>query len=98
MVASANKQPAGLVDIVRMLLREPELRLLDAEDVALTEAHRKILARKPLAQELFAGFCQRCVRADEQYFADCRALARLELGSGSGIIKTVDPRVITSEI
>lgn len=88
----------ALVGGARACLTEPELRGLQPDDPAFTQAHRRILARKPLAQRLFSDFCRRCLAADERYFDACRADTRIELGSGSGIMRRVDPCVITSEV
>ncbi len=79
-------------------LREPEVRRAGHVDsLEFTLAHRAVLLRKKWIRELFEGFYHDCRTMDRQYFADCPG-KRLEIGSGSSLIKELYPDVITSDL
>jgi SAM-dependent methyltransferase len=71
---------------------------LDPDSPEFTMAHQRIVERKKLVRLVFADFCNRCRRADDRYFEKCAATARVELGSGAGLMKRLYPDVITSDI
>jgi SAM-dependent methyltransferase len=83
--------------ILRKWLAEPETRALDINSVDVSVAHRRVLQKKRMLRELFAGFYRQCRAADEQFFGETPGL-RLEIGSGSSIIKEYYPDVTTSDI
>jgi SAM-dependent methyltransferase len=82
---------------LRRWLVEPALRQADVDSVEFSLIHRRILQRKALLRWVFEHFYRECRAMDLRYFADCPG-RRLELGAGSGIIKTLYPDVITSDI
>lgn len=82
---------------LRDWLKEPETRRLDMDGVEATVAHRAVLLRKKMLRDLFAAFYRECRKWDERYFAGAEG-QRLEIGSGSSIIKEFFPDVITSDI
>lgn len=82
---------------LRNWLVEPETRSLDINSVDVSEAHRRVLLKKRMLRELFGGFYRRCRKADERYFGRTPG-DRLEIGSGSSIIKEYYPDVVTSDI
>ena len=86
------------VGIVRAALQEPELAGVDPDSAGFTDAHRRILSRKRFVRTLFAGFYARCRRADEDYFGAASATRRIELGSGAGLLKSLYPDVLTSDV
>jgi SAM-dependent methyltransferase len=95
---SVAEYPLSPVDLLRRLLQEADLVGVAPDSEAFTDAHRRILARKPLVQQLFAGFYRRCREADERCFGASSSQRRLELGSGAGLLKTLYPDVLTSEV
>lgn len=82
---------------LRNWLTDPAVRVQDIDGVGASLAHRLALERKPILRQLFERFYRECRAMDAQYFADVPGL-RLEIGSGAGIIKTVYPDVITSDV
>jgi SAM-dependent methyltransferase len=86
------------IALARDILQEPELAGIPPDSDAFTDAHRRILERKRMVQDLFAGFYRRCRKADEHYFGSAAAGLRLELGSGAGLIKNSYSDVITSDV
>lgn len=86
------------IALARGILQEPDLAGIPPDSDAFTDAHRRILERKQMVQELFAGFYRRCRRADERYFAAAPARLRLELGSGAGLMKRSYSDIVTSDV
>jgi SAM-dependent methyltransferase len=86
------------IETLRHVLQEPELAGIEPDSEAFTDAHRRILNRKRLVQDLFAGFYRRCRDADEFYFGGASGGRRLELGSGAGLLKSLYPDVLTSDV
>lgn len=82
---------------LRNWLTDPAVRVQDIDGVGSSLAHRRALERKPILRQLFERFYRECRSMDMQYFVDVPGLC-LEIGSGAGIIKTVYPDVITSDI
>jgi SAM-dependent methyltransferase len=82
---------------LRKWLVEPETESLDINSVDVSVAHRRVLQKKPMLRELFAGFYRRCRAADEEFFGQTPG-QRLEIGSGSSTIKDYYPDVTTSDI
>jgi SAM-dependent methyltransferase len=82
---------------LRSWLAEPEAKTLDINSVDVSVAHRRVLQKKKMLRELFGGFYRRCRAADERYFGRTPG-NRLEIGSGSSIIKEFYPDVMTSDI
>lgn len=78
-------------------LREPELRELELDSAECSLAHRRILERKTILRRLFEDLYRRCMDADLRHFQDCPAL-RLEIGSGTSLIKQTFGDVITSDL
>ena len=78
-------------------LIDPQARDLDVDGTDFSIAHRRILLRKRMLRELFGKFYAECRNADLRYFGSCRGL-RLEIGSGTSIIKEFYPEIITSDI
>lgn len=79
-------------------LREPEVRRAGhVEGLEFTLAHRAVLESKKWVRELFEGFYRDCREMDECYFGDGPG-KRLEIGSGSSLIKDLYPDVITSDL
>lgn len=82
---------------LRNWLADPAVRVQDIDGVESSLAHRRALERKAILRQLFERFYRECRSMDARYFSDVPGL-RLEIGSGAGIIKTVYPDVITSDI
>ena len=82
---------------IKNRLKEPATRPLDHNSNDMSLVHREVLRSKRLLRNLFANFYRRCRTADVRYFGDTPGL-RLELGSGSSIIKDFYPDVLTSDI
>jgi SAM-dependent methyltransferase len=86
-----------LIKQLRAALKEPATRDLDVNTSDMTLVHRHVLLNKRMLRRLFEGFYWQCRRLDERYFQGCDG-PRLEIGSGSSIIKEFWPDVITSDI
>lgn len=82
---------------LRAALKEPATRNLDVNTSDMTMVHRHVLLNKRMLRRLFEGFYAECRRLDERHFQGCDG-PRLEIGSGSSIIKEFWPDVITSDI
>ncbi len=78
-------------------LIDPTVRPHDVDSPAFSLAHRQIVQRKVILRRLFEAFYQECRGMDLRYFEDCPG-ARLEIGSGGGIINEIYPDVVTSDI
>ena len=86
-----------LIERLRAALKEPGTRHLDVNTADMTLVHRQVLLNKRMLRRLFERFYMECRRLDERYFEGCHG-PRLEIGSGSSIIKEFWPDVITSDI
>jgi SAM-dependent methyltransferase len=82
---------------LRNLLKDPATRALDVNSPDMTIAHRQILLNKKMLRHLFQRFYAQCRTLDERYFGTCTG-RRVELGSGSSIIKEFWPDVVTTDI
>ena len=78
-------------------LLDPAVRVQDVDGVDSSVAHRQGLQRKAILRQLFERFYRECRSMDLEHFEGVPG-RRLEIGSGAGIIKTVYPDVITSDI
>jgi SAM-dependent methyltransferase len=78
-------------------LKDSRVKSMDIDSSDVVVAHRKILKDKKILQELFYSFYNNCRKFDEKFFDSCDG-KRLEIGSGSSIIKDVFPDIITSDI
>jgi SAM-dependent methyltransferase len=86
-----------LIERLREAFKEPATRSLDVDAADMTRVHRDVLLNKPMLRRMFSGFYSECRRLDIEHFAGCDG-PRLEIGSGSSIIKEFWPDVITSDI
>jgi SAM-dependent methyltransferase len=81
---------------LRSFLKEPAIRGLDVDATDASVAHRQVLLHKPMLRRMFCGFYAQCRELDERFFTGPGM--RLEIGSGSSIIKEFWPDVVTSDI
>jgi len=86
----------ALIRRIRSFLMEPALRAVEVDSSDLSVIHRKVLLRKKILRELFDSFYRECRAADERYLDGSGA--RIELGSGSSVMKGSYPDVITSDV
>lgn len=82
---------------LRHWLLDPDVRAHDVDGLDVSLVHRRAVERKPLLRDLFATFYRECRACDARYFGDVPG-ARVEIGSGAGIIKTYYPDVVTSDL
>ena len=76
-------------------LRLPEVRdVVDLDDPAVTELHRRIIERKPFLRRLYVD----TYRELERWLPQRRPRRIIELGSGGGFIKQVIPDAVTSDV
>lgn len=87
-----------IASFLRDRLAEPGLEGIDPDSAEFTRAHRAVLDRKPLLRAVMTRTLRRCRDADERYFHSCAATARLELGSGTGLMRELYSDVLTSEV
>ncbi|HTD38579.1 MAG TPA: class I SAM-dependent methyltransferase [Candidatus Limnocylindrales bacterium] len=79
------------------LLRAPEVREPASDPVERVLEHRRILASRPMIRGVFEDFYRRIRALDERYFGATEG-ARVELGSGSSMLKDYYPDTVTSDI
>ena len=77
-------------------LREPDVVKVDVDGSARFTAHRRVLARKPLLQQVFRQFHAEFERADRSHFSG--AGTRIELGAGVAPVKDSLPDVLSSDV
>jgi len=82
---------------LRGLLKEPMTRSIDVNASEMSVAHRQVLLKKKCLRRMFQGFYSQCRTLDERYFGEGDGL-RVEIGSGSSIIKEFLPDVTTTDI
>jgi SAM-dependent methyltransferase len=78
------------------LLSEPRVRFVDVDSQALLDAHRDILAGKPMLRGVFREFYDTCMALDRRYFSG-QGL-RIEIGAGVSLFKHYHPEVIATDI
>jgi SAM-dependent methyltransferase len=81
---------------VRKWLAEPRLAGVDVDGADLVEAHRRILAAKPLTRQVFLELYRACLEADRRSFTGNGL--RVEIGAGSSFFKEVCPGLISTDI
>lgn len=86
-----------MISRLRDWLTDPSVDSHDVDSPDFSIAHRQVVLRKIMLRGLFESFYKRCREMDLRYFGDCPG-ARLEIGSGAGILKEVFADVITSDI
>ena len=84
------------MEALRHLLHDPRIKGVDTDSPELLDAHRTILAEKPMMQSVFAEFYQRLTKAREGYFT--AQGVEIELGAGISLFKNSRSEVITSDI
>lgn len=87
-----------MLGTVRRWLAEPRLAGIDVDGAGLVEAHRRILASKPLTRRVFVELYGACMNADRRWFEGAGDGLRVEIGAGSSFFKEVCPGLITSDI
>lgn len=86
----------SMIDSLRRIFYEPEVRGLDVDENNLLEVHRKILLRKELLKSTFETFY-----SDMTSLCDRHLIVpgtEIELGSGAGFFKNYRKGLITSDI
>lgn len=78
------------------IFKYSEVRSIAPDSPELAHFHREILSHKPMVREVFQEFYDRMRVLDETYFGSTPGL-RIELGSGSSIMKEFYPEVISSD-
>jgi SAM-dependent methyltransferase len=82
---------------VRDWLIDPTVRSLDVDSLEFSLAHRRVVQRKIILRSLFESFYKQCRAMDLRHIKNCPG-ARLEIGSGAGIISEIYPDMITSDV
>jgi SAM-dependent methyltransferase len=85
-----------LVEAILSLLREPRLTGLDVDSSVTLEAHRQVLAEKPIMRAVFAEFYDRCMQLDREHGSGDGQ--RIEIGAGSSLFSERYPNVIATDI
>lgn len=81
--------------IIKEWLRLPEVKNISSLDAPeTTELHAQIIKSKPFLQNIYAGHYDILKKAIPQYPQG----KFVELGSGGGFIKEINPEVITSDV
>lgn len=84
------------IETVRAILYEPNVRDVDVDDPELIKIHSEMLQKKPLLKSTFTWFYKRMMLLSRKHF-DQSGL-ELELGSGVGFFKSINPKLITSDV
>ena len=84
------------IEKVRSILYEPNVLDVDVDAPELIKIHSEMLQKKPLLKSTFTWFYRRMM------FLRCKYLNQsgleLELGSGVGFFKSINPMLITSDV
>jgi SAM-dependent methyltransferase len=84
----------SLVDRLRGALLHPSVRGLDLDSPEATRVHGELIRSKPLLRRLYRSYYAEFLRAGGSSLSG----VRLEIGSGGGFLKDLDPRVVTVDI
>jgi SAM-dependent methyltransferase len=87
------KQPP----LLRRLLCEQETLRLEVDAPERMAAHRAVLERKPMIQNVFREFHQACMGLDASYFGDTPGL-RIEIGAGVSPMRASYPDVLATDV
>jgi SAM-dependent methyltransferase len=85
-----------MVGTLRRWLAEPRLAGIDVDGAGFVEAHRRILAGKPLTRRVFLELYGGCLDADRRWLSGDGL--RIEIGAGSSFFKEVCPGLICTDI
>jgi SAM-dependent methyltransferase len=77
-------------------LLDPRIRGLDPDDDDILEVQASMLAEKKSAARVFSAIYRRCLQEEQRYAAADGM--RLELGSGTGFVKHIDARIVTTDV
>lgn len=85
-----------MFNCIRNFMREPLTNGIDVDSIEFSMSHRKVLLSKKILYELYKRFYQQMATLDNELFSV--AGSRVELGSGSGIMKDIRPEILTSDV
>jgi SAM-dependent methyltransferase len=92
------KNPAVTPSAIKMLLPEPSLQGLEGGSREWFAAQLTVIRMRPLVRRTYEQWYS-AMLADARSVPDRSNEARvIEIGSGAGYVKTIDPSVITSDI
>jgi len=80
--------------ILNLLKYTESKSIYDLDDIAATEAHGKIIKKKPFLRKLYTNYYNQFLRKLNMEHNK----TIIELGSGGGFIKEIIPEAITSDI
>ena len=83
--------------MIRDWLGAPEIAEVDLDSSDRFDAHRAVLQRKPMLNEVFQEFHALFLSLDRRYFGDTPGL-RIELGAGVAPIRDSDPSVLATDV
>ena len=86
----------SLIDFFRGALYEPSVRDVPVDDSSLLSLHRSLLKQKPMLHSAFLYFYQKMLSLNVKYL-NVDGI-ELELGSGAGFFKEINPVLLTSDI
>ncbi|MFQ5356541.1 MAG: class I SAM-dependent methyltransferase [Mariprofundaceae bacterium] len=78
------------------LLCDPSIENINVDGKDRLEAHRKILANKPMLREVFKEFHRTFYSLDEEYFSSSGK--RIELGAGIAPVRDSYPDVLATDV
>ncbi len=86
----------SILKIVSQKLADPRLEGIDVDSDRLVEVHRQIMLEKPMMNQVFKDFYNKCIELDNTYFSGTGQ--RIEIGAGVSFFKNEYPEVIATDI
>lgn len=84
------------MDKLRHFLHDSRIVGINTDSPEILDAHRSVLAQKPMMQKVFGEFYRQLILAREKYFT--ASGDELELGAGISLFKEARPQIMTSDI
>ena len=82
---------------IPLWLQEPMIRNVQVDSEDRIKLHREILLAKPMIRDVFFEFYRLVKELDIKYFGETEG-KKLEIGSGSSLIKQIIPDIIQSDV
>lgn len=84
------------MQLLRKALVDPRITQLDQDEDKRITLHNEILSSKKMMKDVFEEFYKFCMDSADAFF--CKEGKELEIGSGVSFFKTLNPKLITSDI
>jgi len=85
-----------IIAAVREFLKDPRVKGIDIDSPEILDAHRKVIADKPLMKKVFERFYDELITGRDNYFSGNGA--EIEIGAGVSFFKEKNNAVVTTDI